>query len=127
MGSRLKNPGGKNLYEYWGDKIAQALNTQAASINSDILVNCASQEYFGAVPVDALNLRVINPIFMEDKPGGPKIVSFYAKKARGSMARYVIQRRLSDAESLLEFDLGGYVYRPELSKENSPVFVRPAD
>jgi hypothetical protein len=64
---------------------------------------------------------------MEDKPGGPKIVSFYAKKARGAMARYIIQRRLTDAEALTEFDTGGYQYRPDLSEADKPVFVRAAD
>ena len=126
MGSRLKNVRGKNLYEFWGDRISQALNQQGATLGTDVLVNCASQEYFGAVDQDALNLQVINPIFMEEKPEGPKIVSFYAKKARGAMARYVIQRRLTDPAALLEFDTGGYKYRPDLSEDElHPVFLRP--
>ena len=64
---------------------------------------------------------------MEDKPGGPKIVSFFAKRARGAMARYIVQRRLTDPEGLKDFDTGGYVYQPDLSDEDKPVFVRPAD
>lgn len=126
MGSRLKTEKGKNLYAYWGDRIAQALQAQAAKLGTDTLVNCASQEYFGAVDLNALGLRVITPVFMEDKEGGPKIVSFYAKKARGAMARFIIQRRLTDATSLTEFDVGGYVYRPDLSELDKPVFVRPS-
>lgn len=125
MGSRLKNLRGKNLYEYWGGQLSDALNVTATATGSDVLVNCASQEYFGAVDTKTLNSRLITPVFMEDKGQGPKIVSFYAKKARGAMARYIVQNRLKDAESLLEFDSGGYVFRPDLSEDNKPVFVRP--
>ncbi len=124
MGSRLKNPRGKNLYEFWGSRISEALNAQAAETRSDVLVNCASQEYFGAVDLEALNLRVITPVFMEDKGGTPKIVSFYAKKARGSMARFIIQRRLTDPEGLKDFDLGGYAYQPDMSEGDRLVFLR---
>ncbi|HKK85178.1 MAG TPA: peroxide stress protein YaaA [Roseovarius sp.] len=127
MGSRLKTEQGKTLYDYWGDKIAKALKAQADEVKTDTLINCASQEYFGAVDLEALGLRVITPVFMEDKPGGPKIVSFYAKKARGAMARYIIQRRLTDAQALTEFDTGGYQYRPDMSEADKPVFVRASD
>ncbi len=124
MGSRLRNPRGKNLYDYWGDQISNALNAQAAETGSDVLVNCASQEYFGAVDPKALKLRVITPVFMEDKGGVPKIVSFYAKKARGSMARFIIQRRLTDPEGIKDFDLGGYAYQPDMSEGDRWVFLR---
>ncbi|GAA4221406.1 hypothetical protein GGQ68_000177 [Sagittula marina] len=127
MGSRLKTAQGKNLYEYWGDRIAEALKAEADALGTDTLVNCASQEYFGAVPPKALGLRIITPQFMEDKPGGPKIVSFYAKRARGSMARYIIQRRLTDPEGITDFDLGGYSYQPDLSEPDKPVFLRALD
>ena len=125
MGSKLKTRRGKNLYEYWRDQLSKALNVQAQKIGSDVLINCASQEYFGAVDPKALKLRVITPVFMEDKAGTPKIVSFFAKKARGAMARYVIQHRLTDPKALLDFDTGGYAYRPDLSEEDKPVFLRP--
>ena len=124
MGSRLKTRRGKSLYDYWGDDLAKALNAQAEEIGSDILVNCASQEYFGAVPVKALKLKIVTPQFFEDKNGTPKIVSFYAKKARGAMARYIIQNRITSPESLLDFDTGDYVYSPELSTEDKPAFLR---
>ncbi|WP_417838234.1 peroxide stress protein YaaA [Tritonibacter scottomollicae] len=124
MGSRLKTAKGKNLYEYWGSTIAEALNAQAGAVGGDLLVNCASQEYFGAVDLQALKLRVVTPVFMEDKPGGPKVVSFYAKKARGAMARFIIQHRLTDAEAIRDFDGGGYAYQPELSETDKPVFLR---
>ena len=128
MGSRLKNPRGKNLYEYWGSQIAEALNAQAEAVGAKVLVNCASQEYFGAVDLKALKPQVVTPVFMEDKNGTPKVVSFYAKRARGAMARYMIQNRIADASALQEFDSGGYVYQPHLSEPMKPVFLRhPAE
>jgi cytoplasmic iron level regulating protein YaaA (DUF328/UPF0246 family) len=126
MGSRLKNPLGKNLYEYWGEDVARVLAEQAEKTGSEVLVNCASQEYFGAVDLKALGLRVVTPVFMEEKPSGPKIVSFFAKRARGAMARFIIQRRLMDPEALTDFDTGGYRFQPDLSEEDQLVFVRPA-
>ncbi len=125
MGSRLKTARGKNLYDYWGSQISEALNAQAAALGAEVLVNCASQEYFGAVDLKALKLKVVTPVFMEDKGGAPKVVSFYAKRARGAMARYIIQRRLADPESLKDFDSGGYAYQPEMSEPDKPVFLRP--
>lgn len=125
MGSRLKTRRGGNLYDYWRDDLSKALNTQGAATGSDVLVNCASQEYFGAVALKALKLRVVTPAFMEDKGQGPKIVSFFAKKARGAMARYMVQNRLKDVVALQDFDIGGYAYQPDLSTPDKPVFVRP--
>ncbi|MDQ2090973.1 peroxide stress protein YaaA [Marimonas arenosa] len=124
MGSRLKNPRGKNLYDWWGGQIAEALNAQAEAIGTDILINCASEEYFKAVDRNALKLRVITPVFKEMRQGTPKIVSFFAKKARGSMARFIIERRLTDPEALKSFDMGGYAYRPEMSESHTLVFLR---
>ncbi len=127
MGSRLKTRRGGNLYDYWRDDLSKALNEQASAVGSDVLVNCASQEYFGAVALKALKLRVITPQFMEDKGDGkgPKIVSFFAKKARGAMARFIVQHRLTEADALRDFDLGGYVWQSETSTPDRPVFVRP--
>lgn len=127
MGSRLKTRRGTSLYDYWRDGLSQALNAQAEVLGTDTLVNCASQEYFGAVAPKALKLRVITPAFLEDKDDGkgPRMVSFFAKKARGSMARFIIQKRLVDAQGLTDFDLGGYAYREDLSEPDRPVFVRP--
>ncbi|SPJ26840.1 peroxide stress protein YaaA [Falsiruegeria mediterranea] len=125
MGSKLKTRRGKSLYDYWRDQLSKALNAQAEEVGTQVLVNCASQEYFGAVAPKALKLRVVTPVFMEDKAGTPKIVSFFAKKARGAMARYIIQHRLTDPQSILEFDTGGYAYRADLSTPEKPVFVRP--
>ncbi|MEM6374238.1 MAG: peroxide stress protein YaaA [Pseudomonadota bacterium] len=125
MGSRLKTRRGGSLYDYWRDEIAKALNAQAASVGTDILVNCASQEYFGAVPEKVLKTRVVTPVFMEDKGAGPKMVSFFAKRARGAMARHVIQNRVSDMGGLRAFDADGYRFQPDASDENRLVFVRP--
>lgn len=124
MGSRLKTNRGKSLYEYWGDRISQALNAQADEAGTNLLVNCASQEYFGAVDLEALKLTVITPSFLEDKPGGPKIVSFFAKKARGAMARFIVQNRITEPDQIKEFDLGGYRWQPDLSTPEAPVFLR---
>ncbi|MEX0337530.1 MAG: peroxide stress protein YaaA, partial [Arenibacterium sp.] len=125
MGSRLKTRRGKSLYDYWRDGPAKALRAQAEALGTETLVNCASQEYFGAVDLKALKLRVITPAFMEDKNGTPKIVSFFAKKARGAMARFITQNRLVEPQAILDFDSGGYRYEAELSEPDKPVFVRP--
>lgn len=125
MGSRLKTDRGKSLYEFWGDKLAVALNDLAAESGSDVLVNCASQEYFGAVDLDTLKVRVITPVLMEERAGTPKIISFFAKKARGAMARYILENRLVDADALKEFDSGGYQFMADMSEGDRWVFVRP--
>lgn len=124
MGSRLKTRRGKNLYEFWRDSLSKKLNAQAAETGTETLINCASQEYFGAVDPKALKLRVVTPVFMELKNGQPKIVSFFAKKARGSMARFIIQNRLTDAEAIKDFDLGGYKFEPDMSEGDRWVFLR---
>ncbi|WP_297768133.1 peroxide stress protein YaaA [uncultured Roseovarius sp.] len=124
MGSRLKTARGNSLYDYWGTRISEALNQQAEALGARTLVNCASQEYFGAVDRGALRLRIVTPVFMEEKAGTPKIVSFYAKKARGAMARFIIQHRLDDADALRDFDTGGYRYEATLSEPDKPVFLR---
>ena len=124
MGSKLKGKHGSSLYEYWGNKISENLNQQAKKIGSKILVNCASNEYFNAVNINILTLKVITPIFMENKNGDAKIVSFYAKNARGSMARFIIQNRVNNEEDLKKFDLDGYNYNADKSSEGKLVFIR---
>lgn len=124
MGTRIANPRGKNLYEFWGPRIADALNETADQTQSEVLVNCASVEYFSAVQKDKLKLRVITPQFLEMKNGTAKVVSFFAKKARGSLARYVMQNRLRDPDALKDFDVGGYQYQPDTSTPDQPVFLR---
>lgn len=126
MGTRLATPRGKTLYDWWGDRLATALTETARALNTDTLVNCASVEYFTAADRPALDLKVITPVFLEDKPGGPKIVSFHAKKARGAMARFIAERRLTSPEALLDFDLGGYAHAPDLGTPEKPAFLRSA-
>lgn len=123
MGSRLANLRGRNLYEFWGDRIADQLRADAAEVGTQTLVNCASVEYFTAADRPALGLRVITPVFLEDHPDGPRINSFFAKKARGAMARFIIQNRLTDPQALEAFDSGGYRFRPEMSEEDRLVFL----
>ena len=124
MGSKLANPGGRDLYAWWGSALAEALNTAAAEAGADVLVNCASQEYFGAVDRDTLALRIITPVFMEERGGAPKVVSFHAKKARGAMARFICEHRVTDPEALKDFDTGGYRFASALSEPDRPVFLR---
>ena len=124
MGSRLKTEKGKSLYDYWGARLAQALNLQAEAVRSKALVNCASQEYFGAVDRDALAMPVITPVFKEIKDGKARIVSFFSKKARGAMARHIVQNRLTDPADLQGFTAGGYHYEADGSDSETMLFTR---
>ncbi len=126
MGSRLANPKGADLYAFWGKKIAKALTVQAAEVGANTLINCASAEYFGAVDRQALRLKVITPVFLEDRGGDVKIISFWAKKARGAMARFIADHQLTDPQDLRGFDLGGYRYDPAKSSPDTFVFLRAA-
>lgn len=126
MGSRLENPKGANLYSFWGDKIARALNAQAHASGAKVLINCASAEYFGAVVIKRLKLPVITPVFLEERGNEAKIVSFWAKKARGAMARFIVENHLTDPAELRGFGTGGYAHRPDLSDPGRIVFLRTA-
>ncbi|RLA22568.1 MAG: peroxide stress protein YaaA [Gammaproteobacteria bacterium] len=124
MGARFKNQRGKNLYEFWGDKITDRLNQEIAGHKSPVLVNLASNEYFKSVKPRLLKGEVITPVFKDWKNDKYKIISFYAKKARGMMAAYIIKNRLEAPEQLKEFDTAGYVYSAEESTKNEWVFLR---
>ena len=126
MGSKLENPKGGNLYAYWGDRLARALNVQARVTGAVALINCASTEYFGAVAVNQLKLPVITPVFLEERGNEARIVSFWAKKARGAMARHVAQHQLTNPADLRGFTAGGYAHRPDLSAPERMVFLRKA-
>jgi uncharacterized protein len=126
MGSRLANAKGADLYAFWGDKIAKALNAQAAEVGTKVLINCASAEYFGAVDRKRLKLQVITPVFLEDRGGDAKIISFWAKKARGAMARFIADHQLTDAADIRGFETGGYRYDAGRSNGDAFVFLRPA-
>lgn len=120
MGSRLATRRGKTLYQYWGTRITEAIN----EVEGDTLLNCASVEYFSAVKPEALKARIVTPVFMEERDGAAKIVSFFAKKARGMMARYVIENRINTPEAVKSFTHGGYGFRPTLSTPERMVFTR---
>ncbi len=124
MGTALKTPRGGDLYRYWGELPTRALNEQARALGTEYLVNLASNEYFRAVDRRLLEATVITPVFKERKGDTYKVLSFFAKKARGQMARYMIQHRVRKPRQLLDFDLDGYAYNPALSSEREYVFTR---
>jgi cytoplasmic iron level regulating protein YaaA (DUF328/UPF0246 family) len=124
MGTKLANPDGKDLYEFWDDRITQVLNDAMEEQGDNVLVNLASNEYFKAVKKKQLNGMVITPTFKDCKNGQYKIISFFAKKARGLMARYIIENRVEDVEGLKAFDVDGYVFSEEQSSSTELVFLR---
>jgi cytoplasmic iron level regulating protein YaaA (DUF328/UPF0246 family) len=124
MGTKMKNNRGNNLYEFWGSKVTELLNDFAMDNRSKAIVNLASVEYFSVIKKDQINLPIINPVFKDYKNGQYKIVSFFAKKARGLMSRFIIQNQIKKPEDLIEFNLDGYRYSKKESKENLPVFLR---
>ncbi len=126
MGTALKNPRGRNLYAYWGEAPARALAAQAKTLRTGTLVNLASQEYFHAVDEQALDLAIVTPVFKDWSRGQYRIVSFFAKRARGMMVRYMLERRCRKPADLLDFNTAGYVYDEASSTATSPVFLRRA-
>ncbi|WP_448548370.1 peroxide stress protein YaaA [Thalassotalea fusca] len=124
MGIKLGNERGSNLYQFWGEIITDKLNEAIAAQGDNVLVNLASNEYFKSVKKKALQADVITPAFKDWKNGQYKMISFFAKKARGLMARYIIENRINSAEELKGFDVDGYQYNSELSKGNDWVFTR---
>ena len=124
MGTRFENSRGKNLYAFWGDKITDKLNAELKQQQSDTLINLASNEYFKAVKKKQLKAEIITPQFKDWKNGQYKMISFYAKKARGLMSAYIIQNQLTDAEQIKAFDTDGYYYSPEQSTATDWVFLR---
>lgn len=124
MGTRLANPAGKDLYAFWRETLTAELDRAVAQSGSPVLVNLASNEYFKAIDTRALQARVITPVFKDEKNGKLKIISFYAKKARGLMAAWMIRERLDDPEGLKDFDVAGYAYNAALSQGDTLVFTR---
>ena len=124
MGTKLTPPRGATLYDFWNSQIAESINRALAKQKDDVLINLASNEYYRAIDTAALRATVITPAFKDYKNGGYKIISFFAKKARGQMARYLIQHRLTNPEALKNFDTDGYRYNPDLSNATQWVFTR---
>lgn len=126
MGTALRTPRGRNLYAWWGQLPARALAEQARAIRTRWLLNLASQEYFGAVDEQALGLTVVTPQFKDWSRGQYRTLGLFAKRARGMMARYLLERRCRKPADLLDFTSGGYAYDPETSTDTAPVFLRRA-
>lgn len=124
MGTKLQNSRGKNLYDFWGSSIATNISNELKGHKQKVIINCASNEYFKSIGKEFLEDIVITPEFKEKKNGTIKMISFYAKKARGMMARYIIDNRIDSSEDILSFNLDGYSFNPSLSSKMKPVFTR---
>jgi cytoplasmic iron level regulating protein YaaA (DUF328/UPF0246 family) len=124
MGTRLPNPKGDTLYAFWGDTLARHLGARLADEREPLIVNLASQEYFKAVPRKTLRAPVLECVFEDWKPGGYKVISFFAKRARGLMARFAIQNRVKHPQALQQFDSDGYAFAPDASDDARWVFRR---
>lgn len=124
MGTKLQNPRGKNLYEFWGDTITENINKALKETGHTEILNLASNEYFKAINSDVLNAKIIDVIFKENKNGTYRVVSFYAKKARGLMSQYIIKNRLKNIDDIKAFNMDGYSFASSQSTLNKLVFVR---
>ena len=124
MGTRLDGDHGNNLYDFWGPEITKALNKQLKKIGSDVLLNLASNEYYKSVIPSSLKARVISPVFKDMKNGKYKLISFFAKKARGTMSGWIVRKKVTDPRKLVKFAEDGYRYSAEASTEDKPVFLR---
>jgi len=124
MGTSFSTPKGVNLYKYWGDRITDQLRKSLKESENSILINLASQEYFSAVNTKKLKARIITPAFKDKSNGSYAMISFFAKRARGMMSRFIIQNSITDFEMLVGFDIGGYHFNHELSKGDNWVFTR---
>ncbi|WP_085920119.1 peroxide stress protein YaaA [Halomonas sp. CSM-2] len=124
MGTKLPNPAGKDLYAYWKPTLTTALDAAITESGSKVLVNLASNEYFKAVDARKLDARVITPVFKDEKNGAFKIISFYAKKARGLMSAWIIRQQVNDPDALKDFDVAGYRFDAAASQGDTFVFTR---
>ena len=124
MGTRLENPGGRNLYEFWGHVPTEAINRLLAKSTPPVLVNLASEEYFKVIRPESVKGRIVTPVFEDWKGGRYKIISFHAKRARGLMVRYAIDRRLEAVDGLKDFDTAGYGFDATASDADRWVFRR---
>tara|TARA_B100001248_G_C27382712_1_gene457913 strand:+ start:191 stop:979 length:789 start_codon:yes stop_codon:yes gene_type:complete len=124
MGTVYANPAGKDLYDFWGNRLAKSINQDLSKSKSKLLVNLASQEYFKAAREKDISADIISPVFKDEKNGNLKIISFYAKKARGYMSSFLIRNRIKDIESLKQFSEEGYHLDPDQSTDSKPVFIR---
>jgi cytoplasmic iron level regulating protein YaaA (DUF328/UPF0246 family) len=121
MGTKFANVKGKDLYQFWGSQLRESIESE---LKDGVLINLASNEYFKAVEAKKLKARIITPVFKDWKNGQYKIISFYAKKARGLMSRYIIDHRINEPENIKGFDSEGYRFSPEMSQADEWVFLR---
>ncbi len=124
MGTKLKNTRGNNLYEFWGNTITETINADLAQAKSELLVNIASDEYYKSVKESKIKAEIIKPVFLDQKNGKYKVISFYAKKARGLMARYLLENKIERAEDIKSFNTDGYYFDAESSLNGELVFKR---
>jgi cytoplasmic iron level regulating protein YaaA (DUF328/UPF0246 family) len=124
MGTKLVTDRGKNLYQFWGDIITQYLNQTIQQYGYKYLINLASNEYFKAINPKKINAEIINIVFKETKNGVYRVVSFYAKKARGLMCKYIVKNKITNPEDLKGFNYEGYAFSPEQSSNDKMVFIR---
>ena len=124
MGIRLENARGKDLYQFWGETITDTLNAALKAQGDNVLINLASDEYYKSVKPKKLNAEIVKPVFLDEKNGKFKVISFYAKKARGLMSRYIIENRLTQPEQLKAFDSEGYFFDEEAPGKGELVFKR---
>lgn len=124
MGTKFQNTRGTNLYQFWGTTITELLNKDLKASGSDLVVNLASNEYFSSVKPKELNGQLITPVFKDEKNGTYKIISFYAKKARGMMADFIVRNQVQTTEGLQAFNSSGYQFDAEASEGNKLVFLR---
>lgn len=124
MGTKFKYQRSADLYAFWKTRIAPKIKEAIAESGSNVLVNLASNEYYKSIDVKKLDCEIVTPAFKDMKNGEYKMISFFAKKARGLMTRFILENNIDQVEDLQAFDSEGYVYNPRLSKENKPVFTR---
>ncbi|WKX26023.1 peroxide stress protein YaaA [Tatumella ptyseos] len=124
MGTKLANKAGKDLYTFWGETITEQLNQHIKAQHEKWVINLASDEYFKAVTPEKLKAKLIKPVFLDEKNGKFKVISFYAKKARGMMCRFIIENKITQPEKLTEFDMEGYFFDAQRSTDDEMVFCR---
>lgn len=124
MGTKLATDSGKDLYAFWGEEITRAINKALKAQGDDVLINLASNEYFKSIKQKLIKGRIITPQFKEKKDDGYRMIGFFAKRARGLMSRYIIEKRLQDPEDIKHFRKDGYRYSKQQSKGDQWVFIR---
>ena len=127
MGTKLNNAKGSDLYDFWRDLILKELDSILSSHEEKTIINLASKEYFNVVDVNNIEAKILDTEFLEEKDGLAKIISFFAKKARGAMASYIVKNKIDSCKDLKGFNLHGYKFRPDLSSELKYVYSRSSE